>query len=221
MKEINTILFDLDGTMIDSNQILIDSFDYTFKHFFPEVKYTYDDFVHMIGPTLEETFSILEKDPNQVQNMIHFFRKYYLTNEYASITIYPNLIDTLKKLKEMGIQTGIVTTKFKESAVPSIDYFELHKYIDIYVYLDSVSKPKPDPEPIYYARSLLNNPKQMMIIGDNPSDIYAGKNANILTCGVEWSLKKKLLKSTNPDFWISDFNQLIPIINKYNKEALK
>ncbi|MFP4478212.1 MAG: HAD-IA family hydrolase [Candidatus Izemoplasmatales bacterium] len=221
MKEINAILFDLDGTMVDSNQILIDSFNHTLSHFFPEVTFTYEDYVHMIGPSLEETFSILEKDPEKVQDMIQFFRKYYLQNEYQSIKIYPNLIDTLKKLKEMGIQTGIVTTKFKESAIPSIDYFQLHKYIDIFVYLDSVSKAKPDPEPILFAKSQLKNPKQLIIIGDNPSDIEAGKNANILTCGVEWSLKKKQLKLANPDFWISDFNQLIPIINKYNMEVLK
>ncbi|MDA3931619.1 MAG: HAD-IA family hydrolase [Tenericutes bacterium] len=221
MKEINAVLFDLDGTMVDSNQILIDSFSHTFNHFFPKIAYTYDDYIHMIGPTLEETFSKLEKDTEKVQNMIRFFREYYKTNEYASITIYPNLIDTLKALKEMGIQSGIVTTKFKESALPSIDYFELHKYIDVYVYLDDIKNPKPDAEPIHYAISHLKNPKQMIIIGDNPSDIYAGKNANILTCGVEWSLKKKQLKSANPDFWLTDFNQLIPIINKYNMGVLK
>jgi len=221
MKEINAVLFDLDGTMVDSNQILIDSFNHTFNHFFPKVTFTYDDYVHMIGPTLEETFSVLEKNPDKVKKMIQYFRKYYLRNEYDSIKIYPNLLDTLIKLKEMGIQTGIVTTKFKESAVPSIDYFELHKYIDVYVYLDNVSKAKPDAEPILFAKDQLNNPKQMIIIGDNPSDIEAGKNANILTCGVEWSLKKKQLKLSHPDFWITDFNQLIPIINKYNMEVLK
>ncbi|QWB99977.1 HAD-IA family hydrolase [Mycoplasmatota bacterium] len=221
MNKINAILFDLDGTMIDSNQILLDSFKHTMNHFFPEVSYTHDDYVQMIGPSLEETFSVLEKKPSGIQAMIQFFREYYVKNEYDSIQIYPYLIETLKDLKKMGIQTGIVTTKFEKSATPSIKYFNLDQYIDVYVYLNDVLKPKPHAEPILFAKSKLKNPQQILMIGDNPSDILAGKNAHILTCGVEWSLKKNKLKATHPDFWITSFNQLIPIIKNYNQEVVK
>ncbi len=220
MQKINTILFDLDGTLVDSNQLLIDSFEQTFKYFFPKSKYTKQDYINMIGPTLEETFSILEKNKNNVREMINYFRHFYLKNEYQYIKIYPNLIETLKKLKKLNFQLGIVTTKFKESALPSIKHFNLDKYMDVYVFLDDVKKPKPSAEPIIYAKNRLVNPKEIIIVGDNPSDILAGKNANILTCGVEWSLKKDILKTTNPDFWIFDFNELIPIIKKFNKEVL-
>lgn len=219
MKEINVVLFDLDGTLVDSNQLLIDSFQFTFKHFFPAINFQRKDYIKMIGPTLEETFSQHQNDMLEVNKMIHFFRKFYKDKEYQSIEIYPNLLKTLQTLKEMNIQTGIVTTKFKESAIPSIEFFNLDKYIDIYVYLDDVDNPKPNAEPIQYAKTLLNNPKEMIIIGDNPSDIYSGKNADILTCGVDWSLKKDELRASNPDFWLYDFSGLVPIINKYNEEV--
>jgi phosphoglycolate phosphatase-like HAD superfamily hydrolase len=55
------------------------------------------------------------------------------------------------------------------------------------------------------------------MVGDAPSDILAGKNAGILTCGVSWTLKPTELKNTYPDFWIDDFTELQQIINQYNK----
>ncbi|MGE4571450.1 MAG: HAD-IA family hydrolase [Candidatus Izemoplasmatales bacterium] len=219
MLKINAVLFDLDGTLVDSNQLLIDAFKHTLEHYCPKLKFTNNDYIHMIGPSLEETFSKLTNNHKMISQMIDFFRKYYTDHEQESIKIYPNLISSLKELKRMKIQTGIVTTKFKASALPSIEMFELNKYIDIYVYLDSVTKVKPHPEPIYKAISLLKDPQMVMMIGDNPSDILSGKNAKILTCGVEWSYKKDLLKKTKPDFWMTNFNQLSMIINNYNKEA--
>ncbi|QLY40469.1 HAD-IA family hydrolase [Hujiaoplasma nucleasis] len=219
MLKINAVLFDLDGTLVDSNQLLIDSFKHTIEYFFPSLKFTKNDYIHMIGPSLEETFSNLTNNDEIITKMIELFRNYYIDHEQESIKIYPNVISSLKELKKMKIQTGIVTTKFKSSALPSIEMFELNKYIDVYVYLDSVEYAKPHPEPIHKAISLLKDPQMVMMIGDNPSDILSGKNAKILTCGVDWSYKKDLLRKTDPDFWMTDFNQLSMIIKKYNKEA--
>ncbi|HKL47674.1 MAG TPA: HAD-IA family hydrolase [Candidatus Izemoplasmatales bacterium] len=217
MQKINVVLFDLDGTLVNSNDLLINSFDHTFNHYFPDLQFTRDDYIHMIGPSLKKTFSKYETSMVKVKEMIQFFRKYYTEHETKSIDIYPNLIKTLQRLKSAHIQTGIVTTKFKESAIPSIQLFNLDAYIDIYVFLDDVENPKPHPDPIYYAESLLDNVDKMLIVGDNPSDIISGKNANILTCGVAWSYKREALLETKPDFWLKDFKDLLPMIQKYNR----
>lgn len=217
MKKINVVLFDLDGTLVDSNQLLIDSFKHTLDQYFPNIHFTRNDYIHMIGPSLKETFSKYEHQMEKVEEMIRYFRDYYTEHEISSIDIYPNLIKTLQLLKEANIQTGIVTTKFKESAVPSIKLFNLDAYIDIYVFLDDVKNPKPHPDPIFYAKSLLENVEEMLIVGDNPSDIISGQKAGILTCGVEWSYKKQALLDTKPDFWLKNFDDLLPIIQKYNR----
>ena len=220
MQKIDTILFDLDGTLVNSNQLIIDSFTQTFKYYFPEIKHSYQDYINMIGPTLKETFSLFQKNKEKVKEMINYYRNFYLKNEYDYINIYPNLIKTLNQLKKTNFKMGIVTSKFKESARASIKHFNLDKYMDVYVFLGDIKHPKPSPEPILLAKELLKDHKEILFIGDNPSDILSGQNASILTCGVEWSLKKECLKELNPDFWITDFKELIPIINKYNKEVL-
>jgi len=219
MKEINAVLFDLDGTMVDSNQLLIDTFKDTFDQYFPDIYFNHQDYIDMIGPSLAETFSIYQKDMDIVNQMIEHFINFYKIKEIESIHLYPNLIETLKQLKKLNIQTGIVTTKRKKSALPSIKHFQLDQLIDIYVYLDDVKYPKPHAEPILYAKSMLKKPKEIIFIGDNPSDILSGKNAGILTCGVEWSYKKDALKDSYPDFWIKDYQELLSIIHQYNKEV--
>lgn len=130
----------------------------------------------------------------------------------------PNVIETLKKLKEMHIQLGIVTTKFKESAVPSIEHYGLDRYISSYCFLDDVTEHKPHPEPIFYALKQFDNYKGVLMVGDNSSDIMAGKNASIYTCGIDWSIKRELIKGLNPDFWIEDYLELIEIVKNTKEE---
>jgi len=221
MNKINTILFDLDGTLVDSNNLLIDSFKETFLKFFPQISFTTLDHINMIGPSLEDTFSCYTNNSYTIKDMISFFRSYYVIHEFNSITLYPNVIEVLKWLKDHQFNIGIITTKFKESAMPSIRYFQLDAFIDVFVFLDDVSNPKPDPEPIILAKGILKNCDQILMIGDNPSDILSGKNAGTLTCGVSWSYKSDALRNTHPDFWIDSFIELIDIINQYNKEEIK
>jgi len=218
MQKIDTVLFDLDGTLIDSNELIIKSFYETMKKYLPERTFSREELIEMIGPPLKETFSIVSKDPKVILEMIDYYRKIYVDNEFDYIDIYPNTLNMLKILFDKGFNLGIVTTKFKESAVTSIKHYGLDKYIRAYSYLDDITNHKPHPEPINYALSQFSKHNQVVMVGDNSSDILAGKNANILSCGIEWSIKRDLIKSLKPDFWLNDYLDLIEIIDKYNEE---
>jgi pyrophosphatase PpaX len=212
MGKINTILFDLDGTLVDSNELIIKSFEETFKKFQPNIKYSRDQLIEMIGPPLKETFKIVSEDKLVISEMIEYYRKFYQKHEFEYISIYEFVISTLKELKSKGINLGIVTTKFEVSAMPSIKHFGIDKYITNYSFLGSTPEHKPHPEPIYYVLSQFDNVDKALMVGDNTADILAGKNANILTCGIEWSFKKEQLKANNPDFWITNYKELLDII---------
>jgi pyrophosphatase PpaX len=214
LGKINTILFDLDGTLVDSNEIIIQSFKETFKHYQPNVEYTREQIIEMIGPPLKETFKIVSEEPQVINEMIAYYRTFYQKHEFEYIKLYDNVIETLKKLSELDINLGIVTTKFEESAMPSINLFSIDKYIKNYSFLGSVSEHKPSPEPVFYVLKQFDCVDKALMIGDNPSDILAGKNAGILTCGIEWTLVKDRLKATNPDFWIKDYKEILEIVEK-------
>ncbi len=214
LKKINTVLFDLDGTLVDSNELIIFSFKKTLEKFNPDVRYSREQIIDMIGPPLAETFSYINTNPKIIQEMIDFYRYVYKENEFAYISIYDNVIQMLDILKAKGFNLGIVTTKFKESAIPSIKHFGLDQYITHYSFLDTVDEHKPSPKPIYHVLNSFKNVEKAIMVGDNVSDILAGKNAGILTCGIEWSLAKDKIKALNPDYWINNYMDLVKIINE-------
>jgi len=214
--KVNTVLFDLDGTLIDTNDIIIESFKYTFKTHVPEVEFDLNLFKSFIGPSLQQTFSEYVDDET-IKLMIKSYRDYYKANEFDYFSIYPNVISVLKELKNKGFNLGIVTTKFKEAAWPSFTHYGLDEYFDCFIALDHVENPKPHREPVDLALSKFEHTGAIMV-GDNQGDILAGKNANIYSCGVAWSFKgKEYLEKVNPDFMIDDMTDLLTILDSLNE----
>lgn len=218
LQKIDTILFDLDGTLIDSNELIIKSFEFTLNKYMPNRFFSRNDFIDMIGPPLKETFRIAGDDPNLILHMIEDYRRFYIEHEFDYIDIYPEVLDTLKTLSNRGFNLGVVTTKFKSSAMPSMMHYGIDEYIKAYCFLDDIREHKPHPEPIFFALKQFGQYQKVIMVGDNTSDILAGRNASTLTCGVAWSLKKSMIQALKPDFWIDHFHQLIDLIDQYNKE---
>ncbi len=215
MLPIDTILFDLDGTLVDSNELIIETFKRTYQVHYPNLSYTHSELAQMMGPPLSETFFHLTKNGNLVKEMINTYRKIYKSIEFDFISLYPGVIESLSALKTNGFKLGIVTTKFKESAMPSIQHYGIDQYIDVIIGLDDVTNHKPHPEPIYRALERIDH-RGVLMIGDSPSDILAGKNAHILTCGVDWSYNKEEIEKLKPDLWLTNFQHLLEMIKTYN-----
>ena len=219
MKSIDTILFDLDGTLINTNQIIIDSFKYTFKTHFPNLSIPEEDILTFIGPTLNDTFASFTNDPFTIQEMIESFREYYVKNEFGKFEIYPGVIETIKELHKRGYKLGIVTSKFKESAWPSFTHYGLEEYFNVFIALDHVVNPKPNREPIDKALSGFPKYNSAIMVGDIIGDILAAQNAGIYSAGVAWSIKGSAhLMSANPDFMLSDMNDIFRILEISEEE---
>jgi len=216
MLPIDTILFDLDGTLVDSNELIIETFKRTYQVHLPNRSFTHTELSQMMGPPLYETFSHYVNDESIINEMIKTYRHIYRMIEFDYISLYPYVIECLSSLKKAGFKLGIVTTKFRESALPSITHYHIDHYLDVIIGLDDVTNHKPHPEPIYKALEKLDH-QGVIIVGDSPSDILSGKNASILTCGVEWSYRKAELQIINPDFWLTDYQHLLEMIKTYNK----
>ena len=102
MKKLDTILFDLDGTLIDTNDIIIRSFRSTFERHFPEVGVTDQDIYSFIGPTLSQTFNNYTKDAFVIQDMIDSYREFYVEYEIGNFKIYPDVLEVVRDLKSKG-----------------------------------------------------------------------------------------------------------------------
>ena len=125
MKKIDTILFDLAGTLINTNDIIVRSFRSTFDRHFPDTLVTDEQIHSFIGPTLEQTFGEYTRDPFVIQDMINSYREFYVVYEVGNFEIYPDVLEVVTDLKEKGYNLGILTSKFKEAAWPSFTYYGL------------------------------------------------------------------------------------------------
>jgi pyrophosphatase PpaX len=212
-NNINTILFDLDGTLIDTNELIISTYLHTLEKYFPG-KYSREDVLPFLGPTLHEVFG--EMDPDRVEEMVLEYRTYNLANHDALVKEFVGVMETIDTLKKKGYKLAIVTTKREDVAFKGLRLMKLDSYFDVMIAYDHVKKVKPDPEPIYLALEKLDSkPEEALMVGDNFHDVLAGKNAGTKTAGVAWSIKgREYLAKYEPDFMLENMVDLLRILGE-------
>lgn len=218
MKKLDTIIFDLDGTLIDTNDIIVRSFRSTFERHFPEVELS-DETIHSyIGPTLHQTFGEYTKDPFLIDEMVQSYREFYVEYEIGNFQIYPGVLEVVTKLKELGYHLAILTSKFTVAAWPSFTHYGLDQIFDVFVGLDNVENPKPHRNAVETVLAQFPGHKKAIMIGDNQGDILAGKNAGIYSAGVAWCLKGAAhLMEVNPDFMLADMHDIFRVLDQIER----
>ena len=216
-KQITTILFDLDGTLIDTNELIIASFLHTLNHYYPE-KYTKEDVLPFMGPTLKETFSSI--DLERVDEETERYRSYNLKNHDLLVKEFEGVYETVKTLKEKGYKLAIVSTKMSGTIRKGLKLTNLDSFFDIVVAVDDVQNAKPHPEPIEKALKLLESTSQETImVGDNYHDILGAKNAGTLSAGVAWSAKgRAYIEEYEPDFILDNMRDLLKIVGAVDEK---
>lgn len=211
-QKITTILYDYDGTLFDTLEIIMASWQHAYKHYFGK---------EMPREHIEKTFGeplvrTIQRDfPNEdVQEVIEVYRSVANTKFGELITVFPGMSEVIKVLHSKGYKQGIVTSRIRFSTVLGLDQFDLSQYMDGIICADDTTKHKPDPEPILLALDKLGaRPEEAVIIGDSPYDINGGKNAGIKTALVSWALlddeEKQALK---PDYLIQEAKDILEII---------
>ncbi|ADV94308.1 MULTISPECIES: pyrophosphatase PpaX [Bacillus] len=210
-KQVTTILFDLDGTLINTNELIIASFLHTLEHYYPS-KYKREDVLAFIGPSLFETFSSM--DPDKCEDMIAMYRAYNHDMHDSLVTEYETVYETLDALKKAGFTLGIVTTKLRDTVNMGLKLTGIGEFFETVVTLDDVTNAKPDPEPVLLAlKQLGSKPEEAIMVGDNYHDVLAGKNAGTKTAGVAWTIKgPEMLAKHEPDFMLEKMSDLLQIV---------
>lgn len=205
---IDTILFDLDGTLINTNELIIASFLHTLDRYDPG-RYDRGDIISFVGEPLRETMERI--DPQRVDEMVDVYREHNHTHHDRLLQEYDGVYDTVQTLHKQGYGLGIVTTKMRASVGKGLKAARLASFFDVIVTLDDVSRAKPDPEPVNRALELLcASPETAIMIGDSLFDIEAGKNAGTYTAGVAWSIKgADALEAARPDVMLRAMPDLL------------
>lgn len=208
--KIQTVLFDLDGTILDSNELIQASFAYTFEQY--GYSFTAEELVQFNGPPLIEGFGSV--DPDQAEAMIETYRAFNIANHKAYIKLFPHVIETLEQLQKHHIDMGIVTSKMRSSVDVGMKMTGLDRYFETIITIDDIVHSKPHPESVIKAMEALGGrADSTLMIGDNYHDIIAGQHAGVKTAGVAWTSKgEDYLATYEPTYMLQDMKELLEIV---------
>ena len=211
-KKLTTLLFDFDGTLLDTNELIFQTFEHVLGKFYPG-KYEREDILHFNGPKLSETFSLI--DPEKVDILIKEYREWNIANHDRLSVEFDGVSKTMRILKDAGYKMGIVSTKRNDMIDKGLKLLDVEGVFDVVIGMDDVEKTKPDPEPVLLAlERLCADPEEALMIGDNYHDIVGGQNAGVHTAAVAWSAKgEAFLQKYNPDYMLHHISDLIAIVN--------
>ncbi|WHX26777.1 pyrophosphatase PpaX [Virgibacillus halodenitrificans] len=206
---IDTILFDLDGTLIDTNELITASFEHTFKKH--NLSFTKEEIMGFNGPPLLDTFHNI--DPERADVLVKTYREHNLAEHDRYVKAFPYAVETIQKLKNSGKKVGIVSTKMAKSVHMGLTLTGLQPLFNTIITYDDVHHAKPHPEPVIKAMKELDaDGASTLMVGDNYHDIVAGKNAGVQTAGVSWAHKgRDSLLAYKPTYMLEDMRDLLKI----------
>ena len=208
-----TILFDLDGTLIQSPKIILEAFRQTFAIHLKDVQLDDSELSNFLGQTLWQTFKAYTKDSVLIDKLVNEYRKVSNAMIEEGLEAYPNAKETIKYLKSKGCKIGIVTSKLNDVASYHLKLTDLFEDIDLLIGFDDCQNHKPHPDPLLKAIELLKSTKEDTIyIGDHENDIKAAKNAGIVSCAVTYSNRLKEMLNEQPEYVIDDLDNLRDIV---------
>jgi phosphoglycolate phosphatase len=185
-RDISSVLFDLDGTLIDSTEAILHSFHATYSHY-EEVSPSREKIESLIGYRLEDMFEILGTGGASPSEYADIYRQNYRKVHIDKTILLPGVEKAVEKIASFA-PVAIVTTKTGLFSRELLEHFGIMKYIETVVGSEDVQRHKPHPEPIFEALERLGvGTDGSWMIGDTCMDIDAAKNASIdsiaVTCG--------------------------------------
>lgn len=208
MKKYKCILFDLDGTILDTKDLVWASYRHTFKHLFDE-DISDDRILSYFGVPLKEAFE--QEHPEQVEEMLRTFRTHNKLHHDLTVKIFPGVAETLDRLFHKGIYCGVVSSKKNDMVERGLKVFGLDQYMTCVVGSDDTDKHKPEADPILKALEQIPVPYEaVLMVGDSPFDILSAQNAGVDSAAVAWGARslEHLLKY-HPDHVIHHMDELL------------
>lgn len=209
------ILFDLDGTLIDSIDLLVTSMVYAFEG--RDIQPPVDEWIAGIGTPLDAMLRTWARDEEDVLALRARYREYQFANHDAKTHAYPGAVDTVRALHAAGHPLAVVTSKLEVGARRSLKWIGLDDCFTAVVGIDATSKHKPEPEPVWHALGLLGDipPAEALFIGDSTHDMHAGNAAGVATAAALWGpFSRAQLETAHPRYWLNGFDDVRALVDR-------
>ncbi len=183
---IRTVLFDLDGTLMDTTDLIIDSWQHVFRYVTGrdgEIRDILGTFGEILQDSLEKVFP--GRDPEE---LIRVFREYQNKRFENEVKLYPGTVEMLSALKGAGYRMALVTSRVRRTTARALEITGSSGFFECVVTADDCAAHKPDPEPVLMAlRGMGEEPQAAVMAGDSLYDMQCARNAGASCVMVSWS----------------------------------
>jgi len=212
----DAVLFDLDGTLLDSAEDLVASVHYALREVDEREPPDADTILMEVGKPLEVILKELgyPHDDDNAQLFAATYRRHFAEHFGTKARVIPYATEVLEALREAGVKLAVVTTKHQEQAEMTVEKMGLTRYFDHVHGWAEGRKHKPDPEPFETAAQVLGvETDRALVVGDTEQDILAAKSGGMVCCAVSFGFRPLLLlKTLKPDYIVSRLTDLLPIV---------
>jgi len=212
---INTVLFDFDGTLLDSYDLIADSWRSTAMRFASR-DLSDDEVISTLGEMLIDSMRRLFPEAD-AEAAVEYFRAYQKEIFLDRIRLFDGAEELLRALKKAGYKNALVTSRMRASTYRALEKFGIGDLFEAVITASDTEKFKPDPEPIFTILDMIGSkPEESIIVGDSAQDIEAGKNAGTFTALVDWSVAlpdgEIRENAAAPDVMIYDLRDILALL---------
>ena len=215
MSKIKAVLFDFDGTIMDTNTIILQSWKHTFNTVLGRDP-VHEEIVATFGEPLDVTMGKLFPD-RDTHEMVETYRNYQRHIYRDAITMFPGMKEAILELRERGYKVAIVTSRLWSSTKQGLYKFDISEMFDAVVSAEDTSIHKPDPTPCLLCLEKLGiGPEEALMVGDSKFDILCAHNAGVKAVLVSWtiSVSDEGRRQLAPEYDSQDAMELLDIVEQ-------
>ena len=203
---IDTVLFDFDGTIMNTAPVIIASWQHAFRTL--QGREESEDIIYAsFGEPLEVTAARFFPEV-PVEESVECYRSFHQDRFIGMIELFPGMREAVLAVREAGCRTGLVTSRVKTTTYRGLEAFDLLRLMDTVVTVNDCPAHKPDPGPALMAlKALGSDPKHTMMLGDTRFDLGCARNAGCKAVLVDWAVSldpASLTEEEKPDAVLKD-----------------
>ena len=208
------VLFDLDGTLVDSIALLLASMQHAFQG--RARKPSEAEWIEGLGTPLPKQLTPYVESDEDRERLVNRYRTFQHEHHDRLMARYEGVIDTLALLFQRGHPMGVVTSKGNTMMDRGLKFIGADDYIEVAIGYDSVHIHKPDPYPVRATLEKLGyQPAEAVFVGDSPHDINSGNAAGVATIAALWGpFTRSVLAPHNPTYFLEKIQDLPALLDR-------
>ncbi|MGI6176913.1 MAG: HAD family hydrolase [Eubacterium sp.] len=219
-KNIDTVIFDYDGTLADTNRMVIESWQYTYKTLLGHEE-DVEKIRSSFGEALVETMA-REFPDTPTDEALRIYREFQWEKFKGAVDPVPGMLDIVREIKNRGYKLGIVTSRLRGSTHRGLKYLGMDDLFDAIIACEDTDKHKPLPEPVFLCLDRLgSDAEHSVMIGDSMFDIDCAHNAGVKAILVEWTgaAGTDLAEGERaPEYKVAEAEDILNVLEEMNSD---